>query len=48
MKDEVEYHELGADHFDRLRRERTVSHLVSRLQRLGYNVSLATIESDAA
>jgi len=48
LKDEVEYHDLGADHFDQLRRERTVSHLVSRLQRLGYNVSLETIESDAA
>jgi transposase len=48
LKDEVAYHDLGADHCDRLRRERTVSHLVSRLQRLGYHVSLETIESDAA
>jgi hypothetical protein len=48
LKDEVEYHDLGSDHFDRLRRERTVSHLVSRLQRLGYHVALETIESEAA
>jgi transposase len=48
LKDGVEYHDLGGDHFDRLRRERTVSHLVRRLQRLGYNVSLEAIESDAA
>jgi hypothetical protein len=48
LQDEVEYHDLGADHFDRLRRERTVSHLVRRLQRWGYNVSLETIASDAA
>jgi hypothetical protein len=44
----VEYYDLGADHFDRLRRERTVSQLVRRLQRLGYNVSLETIEGEAA
>jgi len=48
LKDEVEYHDLGGDHFDRLRRERTVSNLVSRLQRLGYNVALEAIEPEAA
>lgn len=48
LKDEVEDHDLGSDHFDRLRRKRTVSHLVSRLQRLGYNVSLEAIEPQAA
>lgn len=48
LHDEVEYHDLGGDHFDRLRRERTVSHLVSRLQRLGYNVALEAIEPEAA
>jgi transposase len=48
LKDEVAYHDLGGDHFDRLRRERTVSHLVSRLQRLGYNVALEAIEPEAA
>lgn len=48
LQDEVAYHDLGSDHFDRLRRERTVSHLVSRLQRLGYHVALETVESEAA
>jgi hypothetical protein len=48
LRDEVEYHDLGGDHFDRLRRERTVSNLVSRLQRLGYNVSLEAIEAEVA
>ena len=46
--DEVAYHDLGSDHFDRRRRERTVSQLVRRLQRLGYHVSLEAIESEAA
>jgi transposase len=48
LRDEVAYHDLGADHFDRLRRERTVANLVSRLQRLGYNVALEATESEAA
>jgi len=48
LRDEVAYHDLGADHFDRLRRERTVATVVSRLQRLGYNVALEAIESAAA
>lgn len=48
LQDEVEYRELGADHFDRRRRERTVAHLVGRLQRLGYHVALETIEGEAA
>ncbi|HEY7709328.1 MAG TPA: transposase, partial [Candidatus Entotheonella sp.] len=48
LRDEVEYHDLGSDHFDQLRRERTVSNLVSRLQRLSYHVALEAIESDAA
>ena len=48
LQDGAEYHELGGDHFDRLRRERTVLHLVRRLQRLGYNVALEAIEPEAA
>lgn len=48
LRDGVEYHELGGDHFDQLRRERTVANLVSRLQRLGYNVALEAIEPEAA
>jgi len=48
LKDGVECHDLGSDHFDRLRRDRTVSHLVSRLQRLGYTVALEAIEPEVA
>jgi hypothetical protein len=48
LKHEVEYHDLGGDYFDRLRHERTVSALVSRLQRLGYHVALEAIDREAA
>jgi transposase len=48
LKDEVDYHDLGADYFDRRRRERTTAHLVSRLQRLGYNVKLEPLQEQAA
>jgi transposase len=48
LQDAVEYHDLGSDHFDQLRRERTVAHLVSRLQRLGYSVALEAIEGEDA
>jgi hypothetical protein len=48
LKDEGEYHDLGGDHFDRLRREHTVSHLVRRWQRRGYNVALEAIKPQAA
>lgn len=36
----VEYHELGADYFDRLQPERLRRYLVKRLQKLGYDVTL--------
>jgi transposase len=48
LKDEVEYHDLGSDHFDQLRRERTVANLVSRLQRLGYCVALEAMAGEDA
>ena len=48
LKDEVEYHDLGSDHFDQLRRERTVANLVSRLQRLGYRVALEAMAGEDA
>jgi len=35
------YRDLGEDHFDKLRPARTAKRLVSRLERLGYQVSLA-------
>lgn len=40
LKDEVDYRDLGSDYFDRRRRDRTTKHLVSRLERLGYEVKL--------
>jgi hypothetical protein len=46
--DEVAYRELGAAPVDRRRRERTVAHVVDRLQRLGYHVALDTIEGEVA
>ena len=36
-----EYRELGAAYFDQLDRERTSVHLVHRLERLGFTVTLA-------
>ena len=40
LRDGTGYKELGASHFDRLDPERQAKRLVSRLQRLGYNVSI--------
>lgn len=40
LKDETEYQDLGGDYFDRRDRQRTTQHLVKRLQRLGYDVTL--------
>ncbi|MGH8526076.1 MAG: IS110 family transposase, partial [Gammaproteobacteria bacterium] len=40
LKDQREYHELGADFFDRMQPERLRRYLVNRLERLGYHVSL--------
>ena len=40
LRDGSGYKELGATHFDRLDPERHARRLVSRLQRLGYNVSI--------
>ena len=48
LKERVDYQDLGAAHFDQRRRERTVAHLVVRLQRLGYHVALEAVKSDAA
>jgi transposase len=36
----ADYHDLGAEHFDRLRPERLKHNLVSRLQNMGYKVTL--------
>jgi transposase len=40
LLDGAEYHDLGADHFDKLAPERLKRNLVARLEHLGYKVSL--------
>jgi hypothetical protein len=40
LKNRVEYQDLGPDYFERLEPERLQPHLVRRLQRLGYDVTL--------
>lgn len=40
LKEEVDYKELGGDHFDQLNKEKTTGYLVKRLNRLGYEVEL--------
>jgi transposase len=42
----IEYHDLGADFFDRLEPERLRRYLVTRLQRLGFDVTLKPKEFD--
>jgi transposase len=42
LKNRVEYQDLGPDYFEKLEPERLRRHLVRRLQRLGYDVTLAT------
>lgn len=47
LKDpQVEYHDLGADFFDRLEPERLRRYLVKRLQQIGYDVTLKPKEVD--
>ena len=38
LRDGVEYHDLGADHFDRRGRTKVANRLIRRLQELGYKV----------
>ena len=40
IRDDVEYHDLGAAHFDRLAPDRLTRMLVKRLERLGHKVTL--------
>jgi transposase len=42
LKNDVEYHDLGADYFQSRDREKAAFQLVRRLQRLGYHVQLQT------
>jgi hypothetical protein len=39
LRDDVDYRELGSDHFDRLE-QKTVTRLTRRLDQLGYAVEL--------
>lgn len=41
LRDNVEYRDLGADHFDRLRPEALTRYFVRRLEQLGHTVSLS-------
>jgi transposase len=40
IKQEVDYQELGGNHFDTIQTERQTKHLIKRLERLGYEVNL--------
>ena len=40
LRQRVDYHDLGADHFDRLHPAQLTRHLVKRLERLGHKVTL--------
>lgn len=46
LKNHLEYHDLGANHFDRLEPERLRRYLVRRLQHLGFDVTLTPKQSD--
>jgi transposase len=46
LKNHVEYHDLGADYFDRLQPERLRRYLVRRLQHLGFDVTLTQKQPD--
>jgi hypothetical protein len=41
LRDRKSYRELGADYFDQLHPNRVKRYLVKRLERLGFQVSLA-------
>jgi len=47
LKSEVEYQDLGAEHFESLDPERLRRYLVKRLERLGYQVTLTNQEEAA-
>lgn len=46
LKNHVEYHDLGADYFDRLEPERLRRYLVRRLEHLGFDVTLTPNQPD--
>ena len=43
IKDGIVYHDLGPNHFDQLDRRRITHRAVSRLQALGYHVTLEEV-----
>ena len=47
LSTDVEYQDLGVEHFDRLEPERLRRYLVKRLEQLGYQVSLTTRDAAA-
>jgi transposase len=47
LKEEMEYQDLGGDYFDRLHEEKTKRQLVKRLEKLGYQVELKSLEQAA-
>jgi transposase len=47
LKDGTAYHDLGADYFDKLDRERIERHHIRRLEQLGYTVTLTTKQAAA-
>jgi transposase len=47
LRDHVKYKDLGQDYFDKLNSTRLVPYLVKRLKNMGYEVSLAPLESAA-
>jgi len=47
LRDEIDYHELGPDYFDRLRTPHLTRYHVKRLQSLGFDVTLAPLQEAA-
>jgi transposase len=43
LKDKVDYEDLGPDHFDKLHTQHQAEHLVKRLERIGYNVTIQKV-----
>jgi len=40
LRDDVDYQDLGAQHFDQIQRQRQTTYLVKRLKQMGYEVNL--------
>ena len=47
IKERVPYRELGDDYFDKLNPARTVKRLVHRLERMGLQVQVSEVRSEA-